>query len=121
MGGPPYSAVVLILSWAADNFGELDGACLLDGLDLLTLPFPRYLNVVATVMLRGVEPEVGTNGTLSYDNRSRLSRMLVGGEEEAAAVPTWEEWGTSREAIAGLHAAMATVQDENDHLTAMGG
>lgn len=103
MGGAPYEAVALILGWAAEHFAELDGACLLDGVDLLTLPLPRYCNVVASMMMRGADNAVAV-GSLSEDGRTRLTQMLRDG---APAIPTVEEWGTSREAVANLHAAMA--------------
>lgn len=101
MDGAPYGAVLQLLGWAADHFAELDGVCLLRGVDLLSLPLVRYLNVVAALILQDVS---------SDEERAKLAQMFeyddVGGPTTVDYM-TPERWGTSREAIANVQAAMS--------------
>lgn len=44
-------------------------------------------------------------------DRARISEMLMTGVDPVDDYMTPERWGTSREAIAGLHTAMAGIDD----------
>lgn len=46
MVGPPYQAAVRLSATAAGNWGQIDGYYSGRGVNILTLPFSRFLNVI---------------------------------------------------------------------------
>lgn len=97
MGGSPYDAVRALLAYADGNFGYIDGHCLLDGIDILGLPYARFLNVIAAFVLRSV---------LSEEDHARMRTML----EQRVEAPTFENWGTSRATIAAQRDALRDLE-----------
>lgn len=53
----PYSAVLALAAWAADNWGVLDGRLAQSGVDPWTLPAHRLLNVVYVFVVEAIGDE----------------------------------------------------------------
>jgi len=49
----PYQTVARLLALVTDNWNEIDGACLLRGIDIAELPWPRALNLVYALIMDG--------------------------------------------------------------------
>lgn len=97
MGPTPYHAVVALTGWLADNWGAIDGQLLSTGVDLLTLPFPRQLNIAYWQLV---------SSTASDKEREKLIAELDW------PIPP-EEWGTGPEAEAAQN-RMAALLDDGD-------
>lgn len=123
---PPYAGVQRLIGWARENWADVDGRCLLAGIDIRSLPFGRALNIIAALAVDDATPVVTVEtrkGIEVYDRRRVRGEVLAamnGADDRAggAAQPAvtrrqapaerWdrETWGLLPEHQAGLRAAM---------------
>lgn len=56
-GGTPYQTVTRLLGAVTEQWNEIDGACLMRGIDIAALPWPRALNLVYALMMDGKDEQ----------------------------------------------------------------